>query len=160
MGKKHNGDLTDVDVVIALESQILKAFPSGVHLYTSDAGFSAEADYTNQEVLHAKLNLGQILSGLLSLADTGVMITKQYTFTHPYTICLIGFVSALFDKFYIVKPMTSRPVNSESYLIGIGFKKKLFTKNIRLVTQFLQFSTFCFYEGKSFPIYAGIRNVA
>ena len=66
--------------------------------------------------------MGQVVSGLLSLAIGGHFVTKQFTFVTPFTRSLIAIVASLFDQTYITKPKTSRPLNSEIYLVGKGFK--------------------------------------
>jgi hypothetical protein len=124
------GDLTDPEVVAALADAVHKRFnendapslTSGATLYTSDAGIDVSADFNNQEKLTALLNYGQVLCGLLTLAVGGNLVTKQYTFVTPFSRSMIALLAALFDEMYVVKPLTSRPVNSEVYLVGKGFR--------------------------------------
>ena len=119
------GDLTDSDVVSALADAVHARFstaPTGATLYTSDAGIDVSSDFNRQEELTAAINFGQVLCGILSLAPGGHLVTKQYTFVTPFTRSLIALCSALFDEMYVVKPLTSRPVNSEVYLVGKGFR--------------------------------------
>ena len=40
----------------------------------------------------------------------------------PFSRSLIAIVASLFEETYITKPRTSRPTNSEVYLVGKGFK--------------------------------------
>jgi hypothetical protein len=94
----------------------------GVDLYTSDLGFDSSSDYNNQELIHAQANIGQILSGILTLRKGGSFVTKQYTTFEMITISAMYALSQLFHEFYICKPITSREANSETYLIGKGFK--------------------------------------
>lgn len=123
-----SGDVTDPDVVAALADAVHARFgatsaaPSGANLYTSDAGIDVSADYNRQEELTALLNYGQILCGLLALAPGGNLVTKQYTFVTPFNRSLIALVAALFDETNVVKPLTSRPGNSEVYIDAKGFK--------------------------------------
>ena len=132
MGKNtHNGDLTNPDVLVAIEKQINTAWPTGVRLYTADGGIGVNEDYNKQEEINAKLDLGQVLSGFMTLAEGGSSVTKHYMFTYPNSISLIAIMSHLFDDLFITKPVTSRPVNSEIYIIGVGFIKSRFTKELR-----------------------------
>ena len=124
---KHlTGDLTDAEVVAALAAAVHARFgdagASGASLYTSDAGIDVSSDFNRQEELTALLNYGQVLSGLLTLAPGGHLVSKQYTFFTPFSRSLIALLAALFDELYIVKPLTSRPSNSEIYLVGKGFR--------------------------------------
>lgn len=121
------GDVTDPDVVAALADAVHARYgagapPSGATLYTSDAGIDVSADYNRQEEITALLNYGQVLAGLLALAPGGHLVTKQYTFAAPFSRSLIALVAALFDAAYVTKPLTSRPANSEVYLVGKGFR--------------------------------------
>jgi hypothetical protein len=95
---------------------------SGATLYTSDAGIDVSGDYNRQEEHTALLNFGQIVCGILSLAPGGVLVTKQYSFLTEFNREVIVLLSSLFDCLRIVKPVTSRPANSEVYLIGAGFR--------------------------------------
>jgi len=125
-----SGDVTDSSVVAAIADAVHARYPeipeesihSGATLYTSDAGIDVSGDYNRQEEHTALLNFGQILCGILSLAPGGVLVTKQYSFLTEFNREVITMLSALFDCLRVVKPVTSRPANSEIYLIGVGFR--------------------------------------
>ena len=93
----------------------------GVDLYSHDAGMDVQ-DFNRQESINAKLHLGCALAGFLTLKVGGSFIAKQYTYFETMTWNLILIYASMFDKFYISKPLTSRPYNSEIYLIGKGFR--------------------------------------
>jgi cap2 methyltransferase len=119
------GDVTDPAVINTLGNATHQRFSAsdGANLYTSDVGIEIDkADLNRQEELTAFVNYGQVLTGLLSLALGGTLITKQFTFYTPFSRSLIAIVASLFDETYIIKPKTSRPTNSEVYLVGKGFK--------------------------------------
>jgi cap2 methyltransferase len=122
-----SGDLTDVNCVIKLANHVhLKTSSgraaSGATLYTSDAGADVSSDFNRQEELTSLLNFGQLLTGVLSLAVGGHLVTKQYTFITPFSRSLIAVMSSFFSEAYITKPLTSRPTNSEVYFVGKGFR--------------------------------------
>ena len=118
MDEKNNGD-----VLIRENQRKFKDRLGGkVDLYTSDLGFDVSSDYNNQELIQAPANIGQIISGLLTLRKGGHFITKQYMTFEMITVSVMFAVSSFFDEFYLVKPMTSREANSETYLVGKGFK--------------------------------------
>ena len=94
----------------------------GADLYTSDLGFDVSSDFNNQELIQCPANIGQIISGLLTLREGGNFITKQYSIFEPITISIMYAAAHFFEKFYLCKPATSRAANSETYLVGIGFK--------------------------------------
>jgi DNA-directed RNA polymerase II subunit RPB2 len=117
------GDLMNGAVVVTLANAVHARFAStsGATLATSDAGIDVSEDYSNQECDTSLLNYGQIIAAILALAPGGHMVTKQYTFNRPFSRSLIALVSLLFEEALVVKPVTSRPGNSEIYLVGKGF---------------------------------------
>ena len=118
------GDVTDPVVVNTLgnASHLRFANNDGANLYTSDVGIEISQENLNQqEELTSFVNFGQVLTGLLSLAVGGHLVTKQFTFVTPFSRSLIAIVASLFDECYITKPKTSRPTNSEIYLVAKGF---------------------------------------
>jgi DNA-directed RNA polymerase II subunit RPB2 len=120
-----SGDVTDPVVVNALGNATHQRFreKDGATIYTSDVGTSiATAELNRQEELTSNLNYGQVLTGLLALAIGGSLVTKQFTFVTPFSRSLIALVASLFEETYITKPSTSRPGNSEIYLVAKGFK--------------------------------------
>lgn len=116
-----NGDV-QTTITIDLFKDYFKSASCKVDLYTSDIGMDVSGNFNVQERLNAHIDLGQILCGIVSVKKGGAMVVKQYTFFEAYTISLIIIVASLFDEFYIAKPLTSRPTNSEIYLVGKGFK--------------------------------------
>lgn len=121
MDASMRGDVTSVADVKALV-QRAKGKLGEIDLYTSDAGIDVSSDYMNQERLTAHIHYGQTLTGLMSLREGGALVVKTYTFNHPFSASLAGLCAALFDVFYITKPVTSRPANSEVYFVGMGFR--------------------------------------
>lgn len=118
MTKTNDGD------VLSKNNQLdfMNRLNHSIDLYTSDLGFAAADDYNNQELIQAPANIGQIISGLLTLKKGGCFITKQYTIFEPITVSAMYATSVFFDEFYICKPYSSREANSELYLVGKGFK--------------------------------------
>lgn len=103
--------------------------PDGCHLYTHDAGLAVTEDdgpwkaYVDQERKNLKLHLGCSIVGLETLREGGSFVTKQYTLYEDNTKNLVKIYAEFFEEFYLVKPVTSRPYNSESYFVGLGFKR-------------------------------------
>lgn len=117
MSDTNNGDVLDEKNQLDFAEKLKRE----VDLYTSDLGFDVSSDYKNQELLHSITNIGQIISGLLTLKTGGHFVTKQYTIFEPISISVIYATASFFEEFYIAKPMTSRAANSEIYLVGKGF---------------------------------------
>jgi len=128
MNDKHTGDVTHVDYQLYLKEKI----GGTIDVYTADLGFGVE-DHNNQETAQAHANLGQIVSALLTIRKGGAFITKQYTIFEPFSVSLIVVLASLFENFSIIKPSTSRSLNSETYLFGQGYKgMSTTTENILL----------------------------
>ena len=93
-----------------------------VDIYTSDGGFAVgKSGYKNKELDHSSLNLGQILTGILTLKKGGCMVTKQYTFFEPLNISILAILTNLFENIYISKPITSKITNTETYIVAKKF---------------------------------------
>lgn len=117
-----NGDVTDIKNTLYIESEVHNRFPDSIDLYTSDIGIDVSSDYNSQETTTLPLNYYQIVWGLLTLRKGGTMIVKQFTFFTPFNRSLIYLLTTIFETIRIVKPATSRPLNSEVYIVGTGFK--------------------------------------
>lgn len=120
MNKDKNGDVTSKEMNDYIKSILEKK----VDLYTSDIGINVPFEREHEkETLEAHLNLGQIICALNTLKEGGHMVCKTFLFFKPMTMSLLYLLSSIFDEFSISKPMTSRPGNSEIYLIGKGYKR-------------------------------------
>ncbi|CAK7994685.1 FtsJ methyltransferase [uncultured virus] len=117
MNDDNNGDSTNIRNLLNFESRL-----KGIDLYCHDAGLDVTSNYNEQERLNAALHLGCAIAGFLTLKIGGSFVAKQYTFFCDYTWKLIMLYSTLFDQFHFFKPETSRPTNSEIYLIGLGYR--------------------------------------
>jgi 23S rRNA U2552 (ribose-2'-O)-methylase RlmE/FtsJ len=118
--KKYNdGNLFNPDNIIAYS----KLFTKKADIITADGGFFVKYDMENyKEQLHIQLFFNEILTALCIQKKEGTFILKIYDiFTLP-TIQLIYLLTLFYDKVYITKPVTSRPANSEKYIVAIGFK--------------------------------------
>jgi len=88
------------------------------HLYTADGGFDFSADFNAQENTVQRLLAAEGLCGLNTLRIGGTMILKLFDTTYSGTLNLLWLLSGCFEKTALVKPLTSRPANSERYWIG------------------------------------------
>jgi hypothetical protein len=127
MDVKHNGDMTVVENVLLVEKRIKNEFGL-VDFYSHDAGIdvstynNGELGFNNQETINSQIHFGCALAGLITLDKGGCFIAKQYTCFETFTWNAILIYASLFDNFYVCKPLTSRPYNSEIYLVGKGFR--------------------------------------
>lgn len=129
MSDNNNGDMTTVANILDVAARLgPNSEFGGVHVYSHDAGINVsgewggEARYDVQEESNMWLHLGCAIAGLLTLRKGGMFIAKQYTLYRTFTWNLIILYATMFDNFYLTKPVTSRPTNSEIYLVGVGFR--------------------------------------
>jgi len=122
MDSELNGDITKITNIILIEHKVLSVFPKGVDLYTSDVGIDISSNYNTQEEQTLLLNYCQILCGLLTVKVNGNMLIKQFTFFTSFNSSLLILLSNLFKSVCIAKPATSRPINSEIYVICKQYK--------------------------------------
>lgn len=115
---KNDGDATKVSNLRMYEETLA----GSIHFYSHDAGIDVSEDFSAQEESNARIHLGCALAGLMTLRPGGLFVAKQYTFFNTFTWNLLLIYSGLFEKFYVCKPLTSRPYNSETYLVGVGYK--------------------------------------
>lgn len=115
-----SGDVTSREMVEIIKQKLNEK----VDLYTSDIGIEVKIeDMIHQETVEAQLNLGQIVCALHTLKDGGHMVCKTFLFFKPMTMSLLYILTKIFKELFICKPMTSRPGNSEIYIVGKYYKK-------------------------------------
>lgn len=117
-GEKENGNIYD--------SANLKSFSKfvyentdkkGVHFMMADGGFSVEGRENEQEVLSKRLYLCQFLCALMVVRPEGHFVCKLFDIFTPFSVGLIYLICMAFNQVCIFKPNTSRPANSERYII-------------------------------------------
>ena len=113
-----NGDTTDTKYLRYIQDK----YDSSFDLYTSDLGVEIpHGKYHLQEQMNARPNLGQILFGLLVVRKGGAFFTKQYHHFSTFTMSLILIVASSFENVYLYKPISSKPDNSEVYIVGLNY---------------------------------------
>lgn len=94
-----------------------------VSFVTGDGGINDNGDFNSKEIDNTRLLVSQVYTMLLVLKSGGDFVVKIFdTFTKP-TIDIIYILTCIFQECYIVKPCTSRPTNSEKYMVCKGFVK-------------------------------------
>lgn len=117
-GPKGNGDVFDQQNQEEFRSLIMKhTYGKGVHFMMSDGGFSVEGQENIQEILSKQLYLCQCLVALMIVRPGGHFVTKLFDLFTPFSIGLVYLMYRCFENICIFKPNTSRPANSERYLI-------------------------------------------
>ena len=89
----------------------------GVDIMMGDGAFTVENRENIQEILSKQLILCQFLAALSIVREQGNFVCKMFDTFTPFTVGLVYLMYRAFDKICIHKPNTSRPANSERYII-------------------------------------------
>uniref|UniRef100_A0A0N5ARN0 Cap-specific mRNA (nucleoside-2'-O-)-methyltransferase 1 n=1 Tax=Syphacia muris TaxID=451379 RepID=A0A0N5ARN0_9BILA len=122
-GKYGDGDVTRPENIVSFEKLIQEATGKGVYLMMADGGFSVEGEENIQEIRSKRLYLCQFLVALSVVREGGVFFCKLFDIFTPFSIGLIYLMYIAFDRISLHKPKTSRPANSERYIICKGLRK-------------------------------------
>jgi cap1 methyltransferase len=103
----------------------------GVHFMMSDGGFSVEGSENIQEILSKNIYICQCLIALEILKKHGHFVTKVFDVFTCFSVGLLYLIYKCFEKVCILKPNSSRPANSERYVICYNYKGREDVQNIR-----------------------------
>ncbi|CAH8500750.1 unnamed protein product [Heterobilharzia americana] len=127
-GPTHDGDITKWVNLASFSSFIGRSTNGvGVHILMADGGFDVSGQHNLQEVLSKQIYLCQCLCALINLRPGGHFLTKLFDTLTEFTAGLIYLMGHLFEEIFIVKPVTSRPANSERYLVCKNLQSSLST---------------------------------
>ncbi|CAH2262824.1 jg9198 [Pararge aegeria aegeria] len=117
-GVKEDGNIFDPANLSSLKDFVLKQTDDiGVHFLMADGGFSVEGQENIQEILSKQLYLCQCLAALMLVRTGGHFVVKLFDVFTNFSVGLVYIMYRCFDKVAIHKPVTSRPANSERYLV-------------------------------------------
>ncbi|PVD25771.1 hypothetical protein C0Q70_13431 [Pomacea canaliculata] len=94
----------------------------GVHFCMADGGFSVEGQENIQEILSKQLYLCQFLVALGITREGGHFVCKLFDLFTPFSVGLVYLMRLVFNQVCICKPVTSRPANSERYIVCKGLR--------------------------------------
>lgn len=92
------------------------------NLITCDGGFDFSYNYNEQEENFIFFFISEIYMILKLLKNGGNTIIKIYDIYSKNSIKIMYIISLFFEKIYIIKPLTSRPANSEKYILCYRYK--------------------------------------
>ena len=90
-------------------------------LVTADGGFDYSNNFNGQEIDSYKILFSEIFVSFLILVKGGNFVCKFFDIFSIFSIKLIYILTNCFDTINIYKPETSRPANSEKYVVCKGF---------------------------------------
>lgn len=91
-------------------------------LVTADGGFDFSIDFNKQEQLAYRLIFSEIVTALCVQKKGGHFVLKIFDINTKMTVDLLYILYIFYESFCIYKPVTSRPANSEKYVICKYFK--------------------------------------
>jgi cap2 methyltransferase len=94
----------------------------GAMLVTADGAVDTSMDPNRQEEICAGLHFCEIVAAVGILAPGGSFIWKGFTLFEAASINSLYLMGCLFNEVAVYKPATSKPANSETYVVGRGFK--------------------------------------
>ncbi|CAG8476762.1 6581_t:CDS:10 [Funneliformis caledonium] len=89
----------------------------GVDLVTADGGFDVRGQEQYQEIHLKQLILCQVVTMFMILRKNGDFVLKLFDIFTPFTGGIVWILYRHFEKICIIKPLSSRPANSERYII-------------------------------------------
>ncbi|XP_013115503.2 cap-specific mRNA (nucleoside-2'-O-)-methyltransferase 1 [Stomoxys calcitrans] len=116
-GVNNDGDIYVEANQDTLNEYVRKHTAAGVHFVMADGGFSVEGEENIQEILSKQLYLCQCLTALKLLRTNGSFVVKLFDIFTTFSVGLVYLMYKCFDQIAIIKPNSSRPANSERYLV-------------------------------------------
>ena len=89
---------------------------------TADGGFDFSADFNGQEKMSTVLIMCEVLMALQLQRLGGTFVCKLYDMSMYRTLQIVHLLQRNYARVHIVKPHTSRPANSEKYLVCTGYR--------------------------------------
>lgn len=114
--KLFYSNLTDIEDTIG-NLTLQKTF----NMITADCGIDVADNFHKQEILMYPLLLKQIIIMLRTIKQHGVFILKIFETDCYHTKELLYLLGCIFRQVILTKPRTSRPLNSEKYIICRNF---------------------------------------
>ncbi len=93
-----------------------------IDFITADGGFDFSSDFNNQEDMCLRLIVAEILTAMSIQKEGGHLVLKVFDIFNENTLKLVHMLLDVYATIHIVKPCTSRPANSEKYLVCLSFK--------------------------------------
>lgn len=125
-----------------------------MEVITADGGFDFSNDFNAQEESSVRLILCEIYAALLLQKQGGCLVLKIYDMFHEHTLKIVAVIKRFYEKIHVVKPLTSRPANSEKYLVCSGFdgeRKGSFVERIGALIA-------CYDDAKAKSFFDGIDH--
>jgi 23S rRNA U2552 (ribose-2'-O)-methylase RlmE/FtsJ len=144
-GKDCTGDITPDNIDHFYEKNPTDYFS----IITADGGIDEGNDFNLKEKLHRELILKEVYCALKLQAPGGHFILKVFDTVSRASLEVLYLLSKCYSDMRMYKPLTSRPTNSEKYVICLGFcpaLKEIMLKKILTVLSNCNSELFLFEE--------------
>ncbi len=92
-------------------------------LVTADGGVDRDKTESNLEELElAKLIMSEVMIALSIQMYGGSFVLKIFDMATKFTVDILSILAYCYEEVSIIKPKSSRPANSEKYVVCTGFK--------------------------------------
>jgi len=118
-----------------------------IDIVTADGGFDYSQDFNNQEPASFRLIFCEIICAITICKKGGHFILKFFDIFTNFSLQILYFLNTLFEIVIITKPHTSRPANSEKYLICknfLGIKQNYLKKLYNIIENWEIYEKKCF----------------
>ncbi len=116
-GYDNTGDICNWNNI----EYILQRYKQRFYVITCDGGFDDNHNYNNKEISHYNLILSEIYTAIYLQKSQGHFVLKIFDIFTYNTLNLLYILKLCYTSIHIVKPKTSRPTNSEKYVICKNF---------------------------------------
>ncbi len=138
-GADGNGDITSSANI----ESFAEIFPNNLDFMTSDVKYvPLVEDYNEEENQNIPVNFGHTIIALRTLRKGGSALLKEFTFMESPKICQLFLLSCVFKTVKIIKPVTSRPANSEVYILCKDYKANLSELQMQKLMKYMLYIRF------------------
>ena len=128
---RRNDNIGDLYDMRCINNFVKRVGYNSCELVTADGGFDFSTDFNSQEQTFQRLFLSELYTAAQIQRPGGAFIIKVFDMFTIETSCLVSILDELYDQIYIIKPFTSRPANSEKYLVCLNYLTN--NKNLTLL---------------------------
>ena len=108
-----------------VNNYISKFNENKANLVTADGGFDYSSNFNGQEINSCQIIYSECVIALHVLKEKGCFVCKLFDLFSINMVQILYIISLCFEKVFIYKPETSRPANSEKYLVCLYYKNNL-----------------------------------
>jgi hypothetical protein len=138
---------------------ITSRFSHSMDICTGDGGFDFSNNYEYQEHVSWKLIFTQIVYAMCIQSNNGTFVLKIFDIFHKPTLELVYILTFFYENVIISKPKTSRPANSEKYIICENFNLNKFLEyETKFKELFEQVHNIFNHTNKSNTLFSILKN--